>query len=338
MSDTKKNKKKSFIKDFLITLFLGVLIIIGAIISNRFPDEVNNMIETNLNIPVNTANEALAINTIDSTVVSADSKLQIYYFDVGQADSTLLIADGQTMLIDAGNDEDGILITQYIQGLGVEKIDYLVATHPHEENVGGMNDIVNNFEIGKVYMPDVRTNTAPFLAFIDALSAKGISATSCDIGDTFGLGDGIATIMSVENEEQTNLNQNSIVIHLTYGDKAFLFMGDAEKDNEEKYSWPKVDVLKIANHGADTSSTEKFLNMAKPDVAIISVGNNNNLGLPSKTVLDLLSKINSKVYRTDDDGTILLTTDGKTYNIETVVTALDGNQATANKDEVGEKE
>ena len=144
--------------------------------------------------------------------------------------------------------------------------------------------------------------------------------------------------MSVENEEQTNLNQNSIVIHLTYGDKAFLFMGDAEKDNEEKYSWPKVDVLKIANHGADTSSTEKFLNMAKPDVAIISVGNNNNLGLPSKTVLDLLSKINSKVYRTDDDGTILLTTDGKTYNIETVVTALDGNQATANKDEVGEKE
>ena len=326
-----KKKKNSQIKGFCITLILGIFLIVGAIISNQFPDQVNNLIEENLNIPANTSN-TISVNTVGNTVVSADSKLQIYFFDVGQADSSLVIADGQTMLIDAGNNEDGPLLVNYIKGLGIEKIDYLVGTHPHEDHIGGMDDIINNFEIGKIYMPDVTTTTATFQSVLEAISSKGLSITRCEIGNTFGLGDGICTIMSVENEEQSNLNLNSIVIHLAYGEKTFLFMGDAEKEIEDKISWPKVDVLKVAHHGSDTSSSDKFLNAVKPETAIISVGAHNTYSHPAKSTLDALTKVGAKIYRTDQDGTVLLTSDGKTYNIQTFTTALDGNPSTANKD------
>ena len=179
-------------------------------------------------------------------------------------------------------------------------------------------------------MPDATTTTSTFQSVLSAISQRGLSITRCEIGSTFGIGDGICTIMSVENEEQSNLNLNSIVIHLAYGDKTFLFMGDAEKEIESKIAWSKVDVLKVGHHGSDTSSTEKFINTVKPESAIISVGKNNSYSHPAKSTLDVLNKVGAKVYRTDEVGTILLTSDGKTYNIQTFFTALDGNSSTAN--------
>lgn len=330
MKNSRKRKKCPQLKGFLTTLFFAILLIIAAIISNQFPDEVNNLIEENLNIPTNSSN-VISVNTGGNTVVSANSKLQIYYFDVGQADSTLVIADGQTMLIDAGNNEDGPLLVNYIHGLGIQKIDYLVGTHPHEDHIGGLDDIINNFDIGKIYLPDATTTTATFQSVLEAISNKGLSITRCEIGNTFGLGDGVCTIMSVENEEQSDLNLNSIVIHLTYGEKTFLFMGDAEKYNEDKISWPDVDVLKVGHHGSDTSTSEKFVNSVKPETSIISVGANNTYSHPSLDVINRLLDAGSTIYRTDEVGTILLTSDGKTYTIQTFLTAIDGNSSTSNK-------
>lgn len=315
-------KNSNQIKSLAITFVLAVFVIVAGIVSNQFPDQVNNYIEQNLNIPTE---NTITVQSVSTTVVSSDSKLQIYYFDVGQADSSLIIANDKTMLIDCGNNEDGPLLVNYIQALGIQKIDYLIGTHPHEDHIGGMDDIINNLDIGTIYMPDVTTNTNTFESVLEAISNKALTISTCNIGDTFVLGDGIATIMSVSNEDESDLNLNSIVIRFVFGNQSFLFMGDAEEKNEAEITWPATDVIKIGHHGSDTSTSEKFINAVKPKVAIISVGKDNTYNHPSSDVISRLQKLGTTIYRTDESGTILLTSNGTNYEIQTVPTNLDGN-------------
>ena len=239
------------------------------------------------------------------------------------------------MLIDGGNNEDGPLLVSYIQGLGITKIDYVIATHPHEDHIGGLDDIINSFEIGSVYMPQVTTTTQSFQDLLTAIQNKGLTLTKVEIGEHFTLENAIATVMYVNNEEQEDLNNNSIVINLAYGEKNFLFMGDAQSDVEAKVAWPHADVIKLAHHGANDASSEKFLNLVKPEAAIISCGKNNDYGHPHKELLERLGKFDIAIHRTDEEGSIILTTDGNTIDFATAVTALDGNTKTVTQDTTG---
>ena len=330
----KKLEKKisSNIKKIIGTLVIALMILVVSIISDMFPDQVNNYIESDLNIPVNESN-AMAVSTLESTVVTSDSELKIYYFDVGQADSELIIADDKVMLIDAGNAEDGSNLAKYIKALGVKKIDYLVGTHAHEDHIGGMEQIVKSFDIGTIYMPDVSTTTRTYENLLEAISKKGLGVSSVEIGDTFPVGSGVCTVMNVRNEEQDDLNDTSICLHFVYGENKFLFMGDSSENMEKEIEWPEIDVLKVGHHGSSTSSSEDFLNQTKPKVAIISCGINNTYGHPNEDVLKRLENIGAEIYRTDEDGTILLTSNGSTYNIQTIKTNIDGNESTSNKSE-----
>ena len=330
----KKLEKKisSNIKKIIGTLVIALMILVVSIISDMFPDQVNNYIESDLNIPVNESN-AMAVSTLESTVVTSDSELKIYYFDVGQADSELIIADDKVMLIDAGNAEDGSNLAKYIKALGVKKIDYLVGTHAHEDHIGGMEQIVKSFDIGTIYMPDVSTTTRTYENLLEAISKKGLGVSSVEIGDTFPVGSGVCTVMNVRNEEQDDLNDTSICLHFVYGENKFLFMGDASENMEKEIEQPEIDVLKVGHHGSSTSSSEDFLNQTKPKVAIISCGINNTYGHPNEDALKRLENIGAEIYRTDEDGTILLTSNGSTYNIQTIKTNIDGNESTSNKSE-----
>ena len=330
----KKLEKKisSNIKKIIGTLVIALMILVVSIISDMFPDQVNNYIESDLNIPVNESN-AMAVSTLESTVVTSDSELKIYYFDVGQADSELIIADDKVMLIDAGNAEDGSNLAKYIKALGVKKIDYLVGTHAHEDHIGGMEQIVKSFDIGTIYMPDVSTTTRTYENLLEAISKKGLGVSSVEIGDTFPVGSGVCTVMNVRNEEQDDLNDTSICLHFVYGENKFLFMGDSSENMEKEIEWPEIDVLKVGHHGSSTSSSEDFLNQTKPKVAIISCGINNTYGHPNEDALKRLENIGAEIYRTDEDGTILLTSNGSTYNIQTIKTNIDGNESTSNKSE-----
>lgn len=235
----------------------------------------------------------------------------VRYLDVGQADSILVQSEGINMLIDAGTNSSGQTVVKDLEDLGVTKIDYLIGTHPHEDHIGGMDDIIKNFDIGIIYMPKIQTNTKTFEDVLDAVSEKSLKITSPKKGDEFEVGGARCEIMTDGIEDTSNLNLSSIVIRMTYGTQSFLFMCDAEKENEETRQWPQTTVLKVGHHGSSTSSSTQFLNEVQPQISVISVGKDNKYGHPTKTTINKLEKIKTKIYRTDESGTITITSDGK---------------------------
>ena len=248
---------------------------------------------------------------------------KIYFLDVGQADSSLILNNGKTMLIDAGNNEDGDLLVQYIKSLGITKIDYLVGTHAHEDHIGGLDDIINAFDIGTVYLPyttEKTTTTKTFEDVLDSLIAKNLSVTTANIGDKFNVGNAECEVMYVDNSEPEDTNDQSICIRMVFGDESYLFMGDASQNVEKTRDWIKTTVLKVGHHGSRTSSSKNFLEQVEPQIAIISVGKDNSYKHPHKEAIKRLEEINSKIYRTDELGTILLISDGQSNMIENIRT------------------
>lgn len=311
-----KRRKKSNFKNIIIL----VISIISAIIV---------YFGGNLSLKNETENQnVIAKEPTFSKEDVTDEFLKIYFLDVGQADSTLIINNNQTMLIDAGNNEDGNLIVEFIKSLGIEKIDYLVGTHAHEDHIGGMDDIINNFNIGTVYLPyttEKTTTTKTFEDVLDSLIAKNLSITTANIGDKFMLGNTNCEIMYVDNSEPEDTNDQSICIRLELKNESFLFMGDASGKVEKARNWPQTNVLKVAHHGSKTSTSKEFLKQVKPQIAIISVGKDNSYKHPSEQVLERLESIKAKIYRTDELGTILLISDGDSNTVEKIKTNTDGN-------------
>ena len=251
-----------------------------------------------------------------TTEVSGD--LIVDYIDVGQADSILIRNNNYAMLIDAGNNEDGKDVLNFIKEKGITKLDYVIGTHPHEDHIGGLDDIINSdLEIENIFMPKISTNTKTFEDVLDAISNKGLTVKAPKKADTFEIGKVKCTVMTDSILDQDNLNLSSIIIRLEYGENSFLFMGDAEEENEEQISWPKTDVLKVGHHGSNTSSSEKFIQEVQPKYSIIMVGKDNSYKLPKQETIEKLNNIGSKIYRTDENGTIEIISNGE--NIEVTV-------------------
>lgn len=250
--------------------------------------------------------------------------LRVYYFDVGQADCTLVVNNGQTMLIDGGNEADSSLIIKYLQKLGISKLDYVVATHPDTDHIAGLDKVILAFDIGCIYMPITKKTNKEMNELYNAIEDKiVIHPTELDY---FYLGNSKCTILNSGDTSKVSDNNSSIVIQLDYGETSCLFMGDAEKEVEEKVTWNDIDVLKVSHHGSSDATSQAFLEAVKPEHSIISVGRNNNHNHPSNETLNNLNVINSTIYRTDEDGTIILVSNGSTYYFDFDKTSLDGNR------------
>ena len=272
----------------------------------------------------NYLNPSQANETSNQNIVTTD--LKVYFFDVGQADSILITNNGHNMLIDAGNNEDGPKLVKYIkEDLGITEFDYLIGTHPHEDHIGGLDDIINNFDIKKIYLPDITTTTKTFEDVLDAISSKELTITIPKIGETFKLGEADFTVLYT-GTNSSDLNSTSIITKMIFGKYSYLFTGDTTSDIEKTILDQNIDidVLKVAHHGSKYSSSLEFLEKTTPSYAIISVGKNNSYDHPSSETINNLKKYTNNIYLTSELGTILLTSNGQTIDVSYLDTNTDG--------------
>ena len=250
--------------------------------------------------------------------------MKVHFIDVGQADCILIEADGHFMLVDAGNNDDAETVTGYLQAQGVSVLDYAVGTHPHEDHIGSLDTVINTFAIGTLIMPEKEHTTDTFFDVLDAIESKGLEITLPEVGQTYGLGSAVFTVVAPNRDYGDTLNNWSVGIKLEYGQNSFVFCGDAEKAAEKDIAANaidlKADVLKVGHHGSDTSSTEVFLNAVVPKWAVISVGKDNDYGHPATVTLAKLKGLGTQIFRTDEQGTVIAVSEGNgiTWNVAPV--------------------
>ena len=256
--------------------------------------------------------------------------MHIYFLDVGQADCTFVIMpDGETLLIDAGNNDDAAFVKRFIRKSGITHLDYVIATHPHEDHIGGMAEVIESFEIEKFYMPEAINATVYYENMIDSLDKCGIETEFASSGIIIKDGEYKVEFLSPADKDYEELNHYSLVTKITYKDNSFILMGDAEKINEYEMmdtygKYIESDVIKIGHHGSETSSTNEFLEIVNPEMAVISVGADNDYGHPHKEIKKRLSNLEIPYYRTDLKGSVLFVSDGE--NIEVLTEKEAGNR------------
>lgn len=251
----------------------------------------------------------------DININNTSNKIFVHYIDVGQGDSILVQVNNKNLLIDSGPKTNKQNLFNYLNSLKIQKFDYIIATHPHDDHIGNMADVIKSFNIEKFYAPKVTTNTKCFEKMISALKSKNLKiniinedTSSIDLGDNTSV-----SVLSPSKDYYDNLNNYSAVVKIKYKNVSFLFLGDAEKEIESdliKNEDLSSDVIKIGHHGSSTSSTPVFIKKVNPSIAVISVGLNNDYNHPSTETLKTLSDNDIKVYRTDKDKNILISSDG----------------------------
>lgn len=274
--------------------FIIMLIVIIAIVFGIYYNKLNQSYKEQLYTKVE----------IDKSL------LNIFYLNVGQGDSTLILNGDYTILIDAGNPSDGYYITEFLKAQGIKRIDYLIGTHIDDDHIGGMYKVIEQMDIGTVYVPDNKYSKNSYDSMKSELEKKNKVINTINKNKEYMLGNVRCKVLAVDNsspnlDDDEAINDTSIVLEVDYGNKKYLFMGDASSNVEKTLleELGKVDVLRVAHHGSNKSTSREFLERINPTYSIISVGKN-SYGHPSNKVLERLEKIGTKLYTTQSNGTI----------------------------------
>lgn len=248
-----------------------------------------------------------------------EGTLEVHYIDVGQGDATLIKCGSHAMLIDGGNNNKGTTVQLYLKKQGVESLDYVIGTHPDADHIGGLDVIVYKYNCDTVIMPDYEKDTKTYQELVDVIHDKNMKITYPVVGEQYALGEAKFTIIAPNsNSYGGNANDYSVAILLEYGKNSFLFTGDAEEASEAEMLTNGIDisadVYKVAHHGSRSASTQEFLNAVHPKYAVISCGEGNSYGHPHAEVLNRLRSMGVEVFRTDEQGSIIASSDGENIN------------------------
>lgn len=255
-------------------------------------------------------------NTAETSLSVPDGKeAYVHFVDVGQADC-IFVQDGEdTLLIDVGNRSDDATVSQYLDGLGVEQIDYFIATHPHEDHIGCAATILRLYDVDTMIKSEIDSTTVCYKEMMEEANNGTTKIEIAEPGETYSLGNGEFQILGPISEDKDEMNNNSVVVKYQYGNTSFLFTGDAERDEEieilEAGYDVSADVLKVGHHGSSSSTSYQWLRAVTPEYAVISCGKDNNYGHPHEETLSKLKDADVKTFRTDENGTIVFATDGE---------------------------
>lgn len=250
----------------------------------------------------------------------ADAVAAVHFIDVGQGDAELVTCGDSAVLIDGSTQSEGDTVVDYLNGLGITELDAIVATHPHEDHIGGLVDVLENFDVKAAYLSDEAMDTRIFEKLLDAIEEEGIDPEFPDIGDTIPLdGDAKLTVLAPGPDSRDTYGEDpnawSLVMRLDAGGCSALFTGDTtsrvEKDMVKRDAAAlDCDILKVAHHGSRTGSCEAFLDAVTPEYAVISYKEGNSYGLPDEEIFERLEPMGTKIFETAKDGTVVLTMDG----------------------------
>lgn len=261
------------------------------------------------------------------------SQMEVHFLDVGQADCILVKAGESAMLIDAGKNEDGGVIASYLDAQGITKLDYVIGTHPHEDHIGGLDVVIQTYDVAHVILPEKIHTSVTFEDVLTAIENKNLQITQAKAGDTYPLGGASFTVLAPNGEYKEDLNNWSVGIRLVFGSNSFVMTGDAERAAEEDMCANglelSADVLKAGHHGSETSSSDAFLDAVAPSYAVISCGKDNQYGHPDQSLLNRLNKRNIQIFRTDEQGTVIAISDGSEITWSTLPSTSMPGQTTA---------
>lgn len=322
-----KDKK---ISNFLMAIsILSLLLITGCGVGTEetissVNDTTSTLEITTTSIMETTAQSVTSQSEIQTALNEIKSSImEVHFIDVGQADCILIESAGEYMLVDAGNNGDAKTIIDYLESERVSTLKYVVGTHPHEDHIGSLDTVINNFDVETVILPPKEHTSKTFEDVLDAIESNSLEITLPNVGDIYEIGDAAFTVLAPMDDKDygDELNNWSIGIKLINGNTSFVMCGDAEEEAEEDIINSGIDisanVLKLNHHGSNTSSSEKFLNSVNPEYAVICCETGNSYGHPHKETIEKLIQYGIKTFRIDEQGTIVAISDGETVTWST---------------------